>query len=159
MCVRICYQTMWQNADVTACVIAQNPRPIPSLSLRLSLSLSLSFGWLPGNRLTSNRKPLPPSPFILFAFVCLSLNDSCVWIDRQILQPDFVKQKHVNECVHDREESFNHIKGEWKQVSFFHCLRTDFLRVFTNFHTWYNLVVGHINCNIQYIKCYYYYYY
>jgi len=157
MCVRVCYQTMWQNADVTVCVIAQTPAPFPlSLSLRLSLSLSLGFGWLPGNRLTSNRKPLPLPSFS--AFVCLSLSDSCVWIDRQILQPDFVKQKHVNECVYDREESFNHIKGHKKHetsvwgLTFSECLQT-FTHDITSFCF---LLVGHINCNIQCIKCYYY---
>lgn len=84
--VCVCYQTMWQSADITVCVVAQTPTRLP-LSLSLLLSVSLSR-LRPASRKRTDVKR-KPRPLMHPAFV-LSLTDSCVWIVMQNLQPDVV---------------------------------------------------------------------
>jgi len=130
VCVCACYQTMWQTADVTVCVVAQTPGPFTPSPL-LSLSLSPSRLRQASRKQTDVKQKAPPflPPHSLSAFVCLSLslNDSCVWIDRQICSL-ISSNRSMSMSVYDWEESFNHMqKCQYPTVrcpTFSKCLQT-----------------------------------
>ncbi len=108
VCVCVCcvYQTMWQNADVTACVVAQTPARL--LLSRLSLS-SVSAS----RKQTDVKQKAPPSFSRCF---CLPLSQWFMCVNRQAdFAAWFRKTQNVNECVYDWEESFNHIKERTKR--------------------------------------------
>jgi len=135
----------WLNVDVCVCVrllsdnvtncwchcVRRCPNPRPIHSLPPSLSLSPSRLRQASRKQTDVKQKAPPflPPHSLSAFVCLSLslNDSCVWIDRQICSL-ISSNRSMSMSVYDWEESFNHMqKCQYPTVrcpTFSKCLQT-----------------------------------
>lgn len=140
MCMYVCAFVIRQCDKMLTSPRASLPKPPPD-SLSLSASPSLFVSASAGFQETDWRQTEAPpsSPLILLPLLSVSLSmiHVCELTFRFVAW--FHKTENVNEWVYDWEESFNHIKGnnhnKHKNKSFFHCLGTDFLRMFTNFCT------------------------